>query len=322
MQTGQSNRVPRGTRRVPRGTCEWGRAACASTGVRPLVLIPVASLAALLALARPDPVVPRGTRTVAAPVRVEAPTPRPSAPTFVPPLPQRPAPAPATPRSVSAESVLEALDEGGALDAAGEIALRAVLDDAAADVPLRAGALYALLDARGRAEFPHLCELLGRPDAAPLWPVAAQAFARGCGPDDAHHLAALLDASERLGETRARSLAAGAAVLAATRDAEDEPTRLGAVGPRVLATLQTLVTGDDAVARRDALDDLARLGRLDPEATRLLEARALEAPDAEERLDAALLLRGLDARRAERALEALAECDDPRVKARLAALRE
>ncbi len=292
--------------------------------MRPLILIPVASLAAVLALARPDPVVPRGTRTVAAPVRVEeaARVPGPSAPTYVPPLPQRPAPAPPTPRTLSAEAVLEALDEGGVLDPAGEVALRAVLDDAAADVPLRAGALYALLDARGRALFPHLCELLGRPDGAPLWPVAAQAFARGCGPDDAHHLVALLDAAGRLGEVHARGLAAEAAVLAATRDAEDEPTRLGAVGPRLLGELRALATGDDPVARRDALDDLARLGTVDPEATRLLEARALEAPDAEERLDAALLLRSLDARRAERALEALAESDDARVKARLAALKE
>lgn len=224
--------------------------------------------------------------------------------------------------AVNAEAVLEALDEGGVLDPQGEAALRAVLDDGAADVPLRAGALFALLDARGRTLFPHLCELLGRPDASPLWAPAAQAFARGCGPDDAHHLSALLDASERLGETRARSLAAEAAVVAATRDAEDEPTRLGAVGPRLLGELRALVTGDDPVARRDALDDLARLAPLDPEATRLLEARALEAPDAEERLDAALLLRGLDARRAERALEALATCDDPHVRARLALSQE
>ncbi len=290
--------------------------------MRPLILIPVASLAALLALARPDPAVPRGTRSTSAPLRVATPpaAPRPTTPTYVPPLPARPAPAPPTPARRSAEAVLEALDEGAVLDAVGETALRAVLDDAAADLPLRAGALYALLDARGRAEFPRLCELLGRPDASPLWPVAAQAFARGCGPDDAHHLAALLDASERLGETKARSLATEAAVLAATRDAEDEPTRLGGLGPRVLGTLRALVTGDDPVARRDALDDLARLGTIDPGATRLLEERAMDAPYVEERLDAALLLRGLDARRAERALEALSTCDDPHVRARLAAV--
>ena len=192
-----------------------------------------------------------------------------------------------------AASILDRLDEGHELSGAEAAALRRTLEDPGAEVPLRAGALRALLAAEGRALFPALLDLFGREDAAPLRPLLARAVARGSGPEDGPLLLALVEASERANDPAALLLALESAVSAAGRDPEDDPTRLDpAFEARVVRGLTSLVQHGDASpaprVRRNALGALAELGT--PDARRALADLASSAPDPADREDASLLL--------------------------------
>lgn len=274
----------------------------------------------------PDEVA-RAERPSARPVAAlaAAGTAAPSAPASTPPAPL-PAPAPVRAAAATApdvEAVLEALDEGRPLDAAGLALVRATVEDAAAEAPLRAGCLRALLDADGLRALPGLCDLYGRDDAAPLRPLVAQAVAAGAGPQDAPLVGRLLEGAARADE-RGRLLALEAAVRASTRG--EAPARLGdELDDRVRSGLLELARGPASpeAARAGAIAALGELAGRDLRARDALADLAAGARDAEDRLDAAVALHRVDANRGERALDAVgATLDDPLLRARWAAVRD
>lgn len=300
-------------------TCTWP-----ATGGRLLaIVLPIGLFVGLvLAPAGDDPSPASTARPTLAPSA--APLPESRAPVLtVQPGDSGPRPAPSSrpPPSIPARTAadaLDALDAGEALAAGDEALLAAALDDPAAEAPLRAGALRALLRRRGRALLPALPALFARPDAAPLRPILAACLAHAAGPEDAPLLRALLDAGQASGEPAALLLAVQATLGAARRDAADAPTRLEATDSRrLLGHLEGFLGPDQAgETRAAALESLARLGGGEARATLLRVA--VSAPDPEDRLEAALLLRELDPAAAAAPLEALAvSLEDPLLRDRL-----
>lgn len=236
-----------------------------------------------------------------------------------------PAPAPTAPSggrdaptaARRAEDVLDDLDAGGEVRPGDEALLAAALQDGAAEPPLRAGALRALLRLRGRALLPALPDLFARPDAGPLRPLLAGCVARAAGPEDAPLLRALLQAGLAARSAEPLLLAAQSVVSAARRAPEDQPTRLTRGDERqVAAHLRSLIAPDQPGARRRAaLESLAELGGEEGRAALLEVARGVSDP--EDRLDAALLLRALDPDAAAPLLTALQrELSDPLLQER------
>ena len=216
-----------------------------------------------------------------------------------------------------AEDVLDDLDAGGEVRPGDEALLAAALQDGAAEPPLRAGALRALLRLRGRALLPALPDLFARPDAGPLRPLLAGCVARAAGPEDAPLLRALLQAGLAARSAEPLLLAAQSVVSAARRAPEDQPTRLTRGDERqVAAHLRSLIAPDQPGARRRAaLESLAELGGEEGRAALLEVARGVSDP--EDRLDAALLLRALDPDAAAPLLTALQrELSDPLLQER------
>ncbi|MCO5165820.1 MAG: hypothetical protein M9894_05570 [Planctomycetes bacterium] len=254
-----------------------------------LALVPLGALvtpddAAPAARATPAPSAPRtrGAVTLAAPARspsLDAPS---GAALDLPP---------------SVDDLLDALDDDPDHPLTdGDLArLEAAWLDGDLDLPLRAGALRALLERGGRGALARVVDAFDREEVAPLREHVAHAASRGAGPGDAPLLARLLD---RAAGADAAALAALAAVHAARRP--DDPVPLGpALEARVVETLAALPAEHAA----DVAEALAALRT--PAAVDALALRAEAGADDEGRLEAGLALHALDPTRAAPALARL-----------------
>lgn len=259
-----------------------------------------AAVAAPVVLAPPASV----TSTIAVPAPTGSPTPLP-----------RPIRKPRGTSRPDVEAILEAFDEDRPLDAAALAVVRATVEDAAAEVPLRYGCLRALLATEGSAALPGLCDLYGRDDAGALRSMIAFSVSRGAGPEDAALLLRLVDGAART-DDRGRYYALEAVVDAATRD---EPVRVGPdLVVRLREGLHELARGAaDEKVRVDAICALGSVAERDPRARDQLEALAASAPSEEDRLDAAFALRRADGERGARALAAVGPTlREPELRAR------
>lgn len=197
----------------------------------------------------------------------------------------------------SVDDLLEALDDDPdhPLSADDLARLEAAWLDGDLDLPLRAGALRALLARGGRGALARVVDAFDRDEAGPLREHVAHAVSRGAGPDDAPLLARLLD---RARTADAAALAALAAVHAARRPLD--PVPLGpALEARVVRTLAALPAEHAA----DVAEALAALRT--PDAVAALALRAEAGDDDEARLEAALALAEVDPDRAAPALARL-----------------
>lgn len=217
--------------------------------------------------------------------------------------------------AASIEDLLEAVDDDRPLAPDDLARLEAAWTDGALDLPLRAGALRAVLERGGREALARAVDAFDRAEVAGLREHLAHAVARGAGPDDAALVERLVDraaaARDDEGE-RAGELAALAAVRAARR--EDDPVRVGpALEARLARALEELARTSPGADPIEALATLATPAALDA-----LDALARAAREEERRLDAALALSLADPTRGAAALDAVAPTlTDPLLRDRL-----
>lgn len=290
---------------------------CSGSGVRPLLLSFVAlaalPLGALLLAVETPPAAPARPGDAMLPAR------RSAAVALTPAIARTvaaPAPAPTVQQAArSVEDLLEAVDEERPLSADDLARLEAAWTDGALDLPLRAGALRAVLERGGREALARAVDAFHRAEVAALREHLAHAVARGAGPDDGPLVERLLDRAQAArdeGADEARELAALAAVRAARR--EDDPVPLDpALEARLARTLGDLARTS---ASADPVEALAALRT--PAALDALDALARTASDEERRLEAALALSLADPTRGAAALAALAPTlTDPLLRDRL-----